>query len=298
MFYLLLTILANVAIFLSFRSFSKFNINTFPAIVTNYFVCVITGSLYVGFGNIKSNLAIDQNWFLVAAILGIVFVSTFYLMAKTTQTRGVAVATVASKMSLAIPVLFSLFIFKIGTSSLDFWNYLGIVIAFVAIYLVSKKQKQAGTIPKKITLSYLALPLAVFVLGGLIDTTLNYANHNLIEEEVEGVFPIVTFASAFVLGLLFILIKKIKVKPKDIIGGIYLGVPNYFSIYFQLKALTAFENNGAILYPTLNIGIIIVSTVFAILLFKEKLNLLNQIGIGLAIAAILLLSYQEILSYI
>lgn len=219
-------------------------------------------------------------------------------MAKTTQTRGVAVATVASKMSLAIPVLFSLFIFKIGTSSLDFWNYLGIVIAFVAIYLVSKKQKQAGTIPKKITLSYLALPLAVFVLGGLIDTTLNYANHNLIEEEVEGVFPIVTFASAFVLGLLFILIKKIKVKPKDIIGGIYLGVPNYFSIYFQLKALTAFENNGAILYPTLNIGIIIVSTVFAILLFKEKLNLLNQIGIGLAIAAILLLSYQEILSYI
>ncbi|MFT6969881.1 MAG: drug/metabolite transporter (DMT)-like permease [Roseivirga sp.] len=298
MFYLLLTILANVAIFLSFRSFSKFNINTFPAIVTNYFVCVITGSLYVGFGNIKANLAIDQNWFLVAAILGIVFVSTFYLMAKTTQTRGVAVATVASKMSLAIPVLFSLFIFKIGTSSLDFWNYLGIVIAFVAIYLVSKKQKQAGTIPKKITLSYLALPLAVFVLGGLIDTTLNYANHNLIEEEVEGVFPIVTFASAFVLGLLFILIKKIKVKPKDIIGGIYLGVPNYFSIYFQLKALTAFENNGAILYPTLNIGIIIVSTVFAILLFKEKLNLLNQIGIGLAIAAILLLSYQEILSYI
>lgn len=295
MFYLLLTILANVAIFLSFRSFSKFNINTFPAIVTNYLVCVITGSLYVGFGHIKTTIAIDQSWFQVAAVLGIVFVSTFYLMAKTTQTRGIAVATVASKMSLAIPVLFSLFIFKIGTSSLDLWNYLGIAIAFIAIYLVSKKQATENIGKKPITLAYLALPLAVFLLGGLIDTTLNYANHNLIEEEVEGIFPIVTFGSAFILGLIFILIKGIKVKTKDILGGIYLGVPNYFSIYLQLKALSAFENNGAILYPSLNIGIIIVSTIFAILIFKEKLNLLNRIGISLAILAILLLSHQEIL---
>jgi drug/metabolite transporter (DMT)-like permease len=295
MFYLLLTILANVAIFLSFRSFSKFNINTFPAIVINYLVCVITGVLYIGFGHIKATIAIDQNWFQVAAVLGIVFVSTFYLMAKTTQTRGIAVATVASKMSLAIPVLFSLFIFKIGTSSLDLWNYLGIGIAFIAIYLVSKKQASESIGKKKITLAYLALPLAVFLLGGLIDTTLNYANHNLIEEEVEGIFPIITFGSAFILGLIFILIKRVKVRPKDILGGIYLGVPNYFSIYLQLKALSAFENNGAILYPSLNIGIIIVSTIFAILLFKEKLNLLNRIGISLAIAAILLLSHQEIL---
>uniref|UniRef100_UPI0040487358 hypothetical protein n=2 Tax=Roseivirga sp. TaxID=1964215 RepID=UPI0040487358 len=295
MLYLLLTILANVAIFLSFRSFSKFNINTFPAIVTNYFVCVITGSLYVGFGHIRTTIDIQQSWFQVAAALGIVFVSTFYLMAKTTQTRGIAVATVASKMSLAIPVLFSLFIFKIGTSSLDLWNYLGIEIAFIAIYLVSKKQASESIGKKKITVAYLALPLAVFLLGGLIDTTLNYANHNLIEEEVEGIFPIITFGSAFILGLMLILIKRIKVRPKDILGGIYLGVPNYFSIYLQLKALSAFENNGAILYPSLNIGIIIVSTIFAILIFKEKLSLLNRIGISLAIMAILLLSHQEIL---
>jgi drug/metabolite transporter (DMT)-like permease len=297
MFYLLLTIFANVAIFLSFRSFSKFKINTFPAIVVNYFVCVITGSLYVGFGNIKANLVVDQDWFLVALILGVIFVSTFYLMAKTTQTRGIAVATVASKMSLAIPVLFSLFIFKIGTSTLDLWNYLGISIAFIAIYLVSKRQKESITSAKKINLSYLALPLAVFFLGGLIDTTLNYANHNLIEESVEGIFPIITFGSAFILGLICIVVKKIKVKPRDVLGGIYLGIPNYFSIYFQLKALSAFDNNGAILYPTLNIGIIVLSTICAILIFKEKLNLLNQVGIGLALAAILLLSHQEIQMY-
>jgi len=57
MLYLLLTILANVAIFMAFRSFSKFNINTLPAIVVNYGVCVITGTLYVGTTAISSEFA-------------------------------------------------------------------------------------------------------------------------------------------------------------------------------------------------------------------------------------------------
>ena len=293
MFYLLLTILANVAIFMAFRSYSKFQINTFPAIVTNYAVCVLTGTIYVGFQTVNSRADFGSNWFYAAAILGVIFVTTFYLMARTTQLRGVAVATVASKMSLAIPVIFSLFIFKIGNSELDIINYLGIGLAFIAILMVSKKETQNHR-KLPLTFGYVALPLAVFLMGGVIDTGLNYVNHEMLTEEIEAIFPIFIFSFAFISGLVLSVALKVKFRWKDILGGIYLGVPNYFSIFFQLKALSAFDNNGAILYPSLNIGIIISSTLFAILFFKEKLTRINYFGVGLAIIVILMLSHQEI----
>lgn len=289
MFYLLLSILGNAAVFLAFRSFTKFKINTFPAIVTNYLVCVITGSLYIGFGHIKSSIAFTEPWFISASALGLLFVSTFYLMALTTQLRGVAVATVASKMSLAIPVLFSLFILKIGTSALGSWNYIGIIVAFIAIFLVSKK-KASVELQASLSIRHIALPFIVFFMSGALDTWLNYASHYLIEENTEGVYPIVTFGSAFLIGSVVILVRKIKVTRKDILGGLYLGIPNYFAIYFQIKALSAFDNNGALLYPLLNIGIIISSTFLAVLIFKEFPSKLNFIGILLAIVALILIS--------
>lgn len=292
MLYLVLTILANVAIFLAFRGFSKYKVNTFPAIVINYIVCVITGCLYTGPGYVVSHLNPGEAWFQFSAFIALVFVSTFFLMARTTQLRGVAVATVASKMSLAIPVIFSLFIFKIATSSLDTLNYVGIVLAFLAIMLVSKpRHVEQGAV---MDLKRLGLPLLLFFMGGIIDTSLNYANHRWITTEVEPVFPILTFGFAFVIGLLICLIKKIAFRSKDILAGILLGIPNYFSIYLQLKALSAFDNNGAIVYPSLNIGIIIGSTLAAVLIFNERLSRINQVGVALAVVVIFLLSHQEI----
>lgn len=297
MIYLLLTILANVAIFMAFRAFSHFKVNTFPAIITNYLVCVITGLVYTGPQTVISKIEPGANWFIFAGFLGIVFVSTFFLMARTTQLRGVAVATVASKMSLAIPVIFSLFIFKIATGNLDSWNYFGIILAFIAILMVSKPQTpSAGKM--SLSLKALGLPLAVFMMGGVIDTSLNYANHHWITTELEPVFPILTFGFAFTWGIIFCLVKKIRFTRKDILAGVLLGIPNYFSIFLQLKALSAFDNNGAIVYPSLNIGIIIASTLAAVIFFREKLGTINRIGVVLAIIVIFLLSHQEILKNI
>lgn len=293
MIFLLLTILANVGIFMAFRAFSHFKVNTFPAIVTNYAVCVITGSLYTGPQEVIDRLDPGAPWFAFAGFLGVIFVSTFFLMARTTQLRGVAVATVASKMSLAIPVVFSLFIFQISSTPLDAWNYAGIVLAFVAIMMVSKPKEQQSS--PALSLKTLALPLAVFLLGGVIDTSLNYANHHWINADIEPVFPILTFGFAFAIGMIVCLVRGIKFRRVDILAGILLGVPNYFSIFLQLKALTAFDNNGAILYPSLNIGIIIGSTLAAVLIFREKLGRINQVGVALAVIVIFLLSHQEIL---
>lgn len=294
MIYLLLTISMNVIIFLAFRSFSRFKINTFPAIFINYLTCVLTGLIFQGNQGVVKTSHLNEPWFWASIMLGSFFIFTFFLMAKTTQVRGVAVATVASKMSLAIPVLFSLFIFQVGVDQLNILHYLGIILAFFAILLVTKKPKELRKGP--FHWKMLALPLSVFFLGGLIDTSINYINLHLINEEQNNLFLIHNFFFAFLVGIIFAAIKKTRIRPKDIIGGIYLGIPNYFSVYFLLKTLSYYQNNGALVYPTINIGIIIFSTLLAIIFFQERLNKLNWLGVALATLVILLLSHKEILS--
>ena len=54
-------------------------------------------------------------------------------------------------------------------------------------------------------------------------------------------------------------------------------------MYFILKALSAFDNNGAILFPIFNVGIIVLCTLAALTIFSEQLLRINKLGILLAI---------------
>ena len=69
-------------------------------------------------------------------------------------------------------------------------------------------------------------------------------------------------------------------------AGIAIGLPNYFSIYFMLHTLSWYQNDGAFVYPVLNIAVIVVTSLMGIALFKEKLSKLNLIGIIIAILSI------------
>jgi drug/metabolite transporter (DMT)-like permease len=296
MFYLIAGICANVSLFLAFRTFSIFRIDNLQAIVVNYFVCVITGIIFIGKPDILFSIDLTASWTWFAVFIGLLLVIGFYSASVTAQTMGVSITSVASKMSMVFPVLFSLFFMKIESKEFSFFNYLGMFLAILAIYLGSLRE---GAI-KKSNLSKVwmfLLPFTVFVAGGLIDISINYSNYMLINEQNEEVFAIALFGGAAIIGSGLLVFQKRKLELKSLVGGIYLGIPNYFSLYFVLKALTAFENNGAVFYPIYNVGIIMLSSFLAMILFKERLSKLNFLGLGLSVLALFLLSYQEIIEY-
>ena len=107
MLYLIISILLNAAIFIGFRTFAHFGVRTLPAIVINYYVCVLTGLVFLGnYKEIPSLLSWESYWIYYALILGLLFIFTFNLMALTTQRLSVTVSSIAAKMSLVVPVLF------------------------------------------------------------------------------------------------------------------------------------------------------------------------------------------------
>jgi uncharacterized membrane protein len=82
---------------------------------------------------------------------------------------------------------------------------------------------------------------------------------------------------------------KFKFHWKNIIGGIVLGVPNYYSMEFLLKAFKT-DIESSTLFTINNVGIVILTTVFALAFFKEKLIKKNWVGILLAVISILLVA--------
>lgn len=296
MFYLILCVLFNALLVFIFKLYPRFQIRTFQAIVINYVVCLLTGSLFdpTGFPIIFQNLGAP--WMLMSWALGSLFIGSFYLIALTTQRIGVSAATVAMKISLVLPVLFSLLVLQNTLKVYTAFNYLGIALALVAIVLTSRRK--AATDQAPMGLAAWSLPFTVFLAAGAGDIIINYTNLNLLQPEQAGAFTLSTFTASAVIGVLVLLYQavgqKIPLEKKNVIAGIGLGIPNFFSIYFLVKALSAFQNDGAFLYPVNNIGIILLATAGGILFFRERLSTVNWLGLLLAVAALFLMSYQEV----
>ncbi len=293
---MILGIVANVLLFLAFRSYAIFKIDNLQAIVVNYYVCVITGLIFIGKPMLLFSVDFGASWSWFALFMGVLLIIGFYAASLTSQLLGVSVASIASKMSMVFPILFSLFFLKIESKSFSMLNYAGMALAVGAIYLSSFRKASKSDL--KLKKKYLLfLPFIVFIVGGLIDVGINYSNHSLVTADNEEVFPIFLFASTAFVGTIILLFQKKKFEMKSLYGGLYLGIPNYFALFLVYKALTVFQNNGAVFFPIYNVGIILLSSFAAMILFKEKLSKINFIGLGLSVLALFFLSYQEIIKY-
>ncbi|MAP81014.1 MAG: hypothetical protein CL526_07980 [Aequorivita sp.] len=286
---LLFSILSSTMIFVVFKLFSKYKINTLHALTVNYVTACFCGIIF-------QKEAIDfvaipnYSWFPFALILGALFITVFNLMALTTQRSGLSAVSVATKMSVVIPIVFGLIYYN---ESFGILKITGIIFALFAVYLASIKSKEGIAIKR----SNFIYPILVFLGSGLIDTTIKYLEGALIAEHDIPIFSAIIYAMAGVIGFVIVAFQagkgNFKFKFKNVLGGIALGIPNYFSIYFLVQALRSgiFDSSGV--FTINNVAIVMFSTFVGILLFKEKLLVKNWIGIGLAVLSIILIAFEK-----
>ncbi|WP_317133560.1 EamA family transporter [Aquimarina algicola] len=258
------------------------------AIIVNYVVACVSG--IIAYSEPIDMVAVTkEGWFYGAMVLGVIFISVFNLMAITTQKNGLSVAAVATKMSVAIPIIFGIIVYHESTGIL---KISGIIIALVAVYLTSMKTSTG--VPLK--LSNLIFPLLVFVGSGIIDTSLKYFETYHVAKNDVAIFSASIFGFAAIIGFFVLIYKAItgtlKVDFKNIVAGIVLGIPNYFSIYLLIKALRYDNMDSSTVFTINNVAVLLVSTLAGILLFKEKLVLKNWIGIILAVISIVLVTFS------
>lgn len=285
MIYLLLSILASTLIFVIFTLLGKYKINTLQAIVVNYFVAFTVGVLDSE-ESLNINQIIEKDWFYGAVFLGLLFMLIFNVMAFTAQRNGLSVASVASKMSVIIPIIFGLYAYN---ESLSFQKCTGIILALIAVYLTSAKGKN-----NSLKFKSLWLPLLLFIGSGIIDTAIKYFETHFVSKSGIPLFSATIFAIAGVIGVIIIVIKvlqgKLKFDYRSVFGGVILGIVNYYSIYMILKALQIENFESSSIFTVNNVAIVMLSTLLGLLFFKEKLSYKNWFGISIAILSILLVT--------
>ncbi|NND93785.1 MAG: EamA/RhaT family transporter [Flavobacteriales bacterium] len=283
MAYFLLSILASTLIFLVFKLFQRFGIQTFQAIVFNYWTAFL-----FGFSLIESKEGIDVSaldWLWLVPIEGVLFISIFNVMALTVQKHSVTVGSVASRTAMIIPA--AVFMIADPSEGFSLWKVMGIILACSAVYLSSKKSEGIEIDPK-----YIYLPLILFLGSGMIDLIIGYAQSYLMKSEEEGLLFIPgIFLIAAILGSTFLIYKyrvekSIKWQSKDVIGGIILGLVNYASLFFILKAMDTRLLPASLFFPVNNMGIIVAGTLLGLLAFRERLSVTNWFGIFLGMIAI------------
>jgi drug/metabolite transporter (DMT)-like permease len=298
MTYLALSVFFSVLLLINFRLHPRFGVNTFQAIILNYPVCFLTGLILLP-DNQHFNFDFAQPSTLWTMLLGVGFVVTFLLSGASTQRMGMTATSLANNISLVIPVLFSLIVLK-SSQNFDAWNYLGLALAIVAVVLSTFK-KEENTENRSVNPSDWLLPITVFVMYGITNTTFNFLNAKYVTASGQTIpFTLTILVGSIVFGGIVLIMRilqgKEKMELKSLWAAFPLGIPNFLSFYFLLKALDAFQNNGAFVLPIYNISVILGSAIIALIFFQEKLTNLNKIGLALAVLAIGLISYQGIIN--
>ena len=292
MIYLVGSIVLTSYLTLSFKACEKYGVNVFQAIVFNYITCVITGSIVNGAFPIDAE-NIKTPWFGWAMIMGAMFVSIFNIVAITAQKNGVAVASVANKLSLIIPVVLSVYLYQETVAG---WKAVGVVLALVAVVLTCYTTSGKGDTTQKNKWVYL-LPLVLFISSGLLDALINHVQLTYVTADNNNDYLVSSFFSAATIGTVILLTQLIRRKQefvwKNLIAGVLIGIPNYFSIWCLVHFLQESPWQTSASIPVNNMGIVLFSAVVAWILFKERLTKINWLGILLSLVAIYLIAFGD-----
>lgn len=284
MLYLLLSILSSTVIFITFKITEKFKTNLIKLITINYLIAAILGFSF-NQHHVSISDALTSKWLQFALIIGVSYILMFFLIGYSTRKSGIAVTTIASKLSMVIPILFSMLYFGEKNSTL---KVLGLGIALVAVLLTCYRP-----IDKTKNIKLVILPIIIFIGTGVTDSIVKYAQNYYIPNHMSLLFPAVVFSTSLVTGLIITLLNpKYSLKSitiSEIIGGIILGSANFGSLYFLIQALNNSKIDSSIIFGLNSLCIVLLSLLWGLVFFYEKFSKINFAGIIIAIAAILVL---------
>jgi len=232
--------------------------------------------------------SINEPWFPYSILLGFLFISGFNILARTVQSLGVMLASVAQKMSLIMSVSFTLWYFS---ESINFMKILGFAAAIGSIILVNLPSKKKAQLTEGLNKNWYLFVLTLF-FSGLIEIILFYVEAKDYSDNADIGFVVALFGMAAIIGSIIMIsglaMGKLKFEWKNVLAGICLGIPNFFTIYLLLVLINQGQE-GSEIFPVLNVSIILGAAIVGLLGFKEKLTLWQWFGFLLGLSCILLI---------
>ncbi len=297
MIYLLLCIICSSLLVFMFKVFDHYKIEAYPAIVFNYLTCITCGFLNASASPVHVlSVSAHSDWLWLGVVLGISFIHVFSLTGMTALRFGVSTATVAMKLGLVIPVALAFFVYH---EEMTWYKIAGIICALIAVVLSSYKDSSEEEHHTKVKGFVLLMPLLVFITSGLCDSAVQLSDKVYFPDGGAEYFVLITFLFAAVTGICYLTYNvvrgKVKLRWQQVLGGIALGIPNYGSLLFLMKALDKVEGGSSVVFPITNIATVAGSTLLSVVFFGEYISRLNMLGMLFAGVCIFFIYLPQIM---
>lgn len=277
MLYLILAILSSAAISVLMRLSNRKVSGGAGMLAVNYIMCLVMSAVFAGVDQLFPRTASLGQTLSLGAINGLLYLMSFAMLQVSIQKNGVVLSTIFMKLGLLVPLVLAVVVFR---EKPEVQQVVGFLLALVAILVINYEK----TGQKSQSAGFLVLLL---LLGGGGDTM-----SKIFEEIGDGAladqFLLYTFASALILCLILVLVKKEKMGKWEWLFGLLIGVPNFFSARFLLKSLSYIP--ATVAYPTFSVATLLVVTLAGVVLFGERLKKKQWIGVGMILGALVLLN--------
>lgn len=275
---LLLAIISSSLVSIVMRAGENCVKNNISMLSVNYLICMILSVIYTGLGNLMQSGEGMITAVSLGSINGFFYIASLLLFQNSVRKNGVVLSGIFMKLGIMMPLAISLLVFK-EKPAVD--QIIGFFLAMIAIVMINMKEKSKEKTEFKFGL------ILVLIGCGMADG-MSKIYQELGPDAFEELFLVVTFAVAFILSFVLVKIKKQRYTKFELVYGMLLGVPNYYSARFLLKALG--EVAAVVAYPTFSIGTIAIITLTGMLAFKEKITKLQMTAIGVIAIAVVLLN--------
>ncbi|NYT58941.1 DMT family transporter [Alcaligenaceae bacterium] len=279
MYTLIISIACSVAVSILLKVARRKDIQIDQAIAVNYVVAAGL-CLFILRPEPATLLNPATPWWILIA-LGVLLPTIFLAMAAAVRHAGIVLSDAAQRLSLFIPLIASFVLFG---EVLSGSKLAGIVVALTALVcLLIRPRVQGGSGDTAKTVLFL---LAVWVGYGTIDILFKQMAKS---GAVFSSSLLAAFTLAGIVIFAYLIIRRSVWKQRNIVAGVLLGLLNFSNIYFYIRAHQVFPENPTLVFSAMNIGVISLGTLVGAGFFKEKLSLINVLGIVLAISAIVIL---------
>ena len=299
---LVLAVLCSVSIGVIFKHTGRKGVDRTTLLTVNYAAAVGVAAVLLLFGGrAAGELSWSPALLGLAGGVGTLLIAGFFLLSYATDVAGMALAIGVMRVSVVLPFLASWLVWEEVPSA---FQGVGMGLAALAFFLIAQKHRApkaapagpAGSLRERLrevdghAFGVLAL---TFLAGGGVDLSMKAFEEAFGGANSRVLFLLLAFGVAFLVGGLILAVRGLWwgrwPAPAAVGWGLLLGVVNYGSLEFLLRAIAALP--GPFVFPANNIAIMVLAAALGVAVWNERLTPANRWGLGLASLALVLLRF-------
>ena len=274
MLFLLLAVLSSTMVSVMMRLSSHKVSGSYSVLAFNYLACSLLGAGYTGF-QLFPRVSGFSLTLVLGLISGVLYLAALVMFQSNTRKRGVVLSSVFMKLGLLVPMASSTLLFGEFPTPVQIT---GFVIALGAIVLINL-EKGSGSFGFGL--------IWMLLLSGGADVMAKFFDA-WCPQSLSGLYLFYTFFTAFALCMLLVVRSRERPGLRELLYGMLIGIPNFFSAKFLLASLSSLP--AVVVYPSFSVGTLLLVTLTGVAVFHERLRRHQWIALAAILAALILLN--------